>query len=82
MAADLYCIERLKKICEKMILGSIDVENAATVFQASDMHGARTLREASLNFIIDNFDFVSKSESLKAMARANVELLLEILDNK
>ena len=78
-AADMFCIERLKKLCEQKILDSIDVENAASILEASDAHGASNLREASLRFILTNFDRVSKTHSFNEMARANIELVLEIL---
>ena len=78
-AADLLCLDRLKKICEHNILASIDIENAATIYQASDVHNTTSLKDAALEFILANFDKVSKSSSFKEMARANVELVLEIL---
>lgn len=78
-AADLLCLDRLKKICEHSILASIDIENAATIYQASDVHNITSLKEASLEFILANFDKVSKSNGFREMARANVELVLDIL---
>lgn len=81
-AADLFCIERLKKICEQRIMASINLENAANIFQASDLHGAGSLREASLRYIVSNFDQVCKTTSFKDMARANVELVIEILNKR
>ena len=79
IAADHFCIERLKKICEQMILTSINLTNAPSVLQAADMHGALALREASLRYILANFDSVSKTGGFESMARANIELVLEIL---
>lgn len=81
-AADLFCIDRLKNICEQTILSSIDIENAAGLLQTSDQHGALELREAALRYIINEFDSVSKTAGFQAMARANVELLLEILSKR
>jgi speckle-type POZ protein len=78
-AAGFFCIERLKNICEQMILSSIDSENVANILQASDVHNAQNLRDAAMRYIINNFDKVSRTESFQEMARANVELVLEIL---
>ncbi|GMH53623.1 hypothetical protein TrST_g10159 [Triparma strigata] len=78
-AADQFGVERLKIICEHKMLGSITVDNAATVFHAADVHTAKGLREKSLNFILANFEAVSKSKSFEEMARENVELVLQIL---
>ena len=81
-ASDLLCLDRLKKICEQNILASIDIENAATIYQASDLHNTLCLKDAALEFILANFDKVSKSSSFKEMARANVELVIEILNKR
>jgi hypothetical protein len=64
-AADHFGIERLKTMCESAIIANIDTENAAAIFHASDMHNAASLREVSNNFILQNFDFVSKTDSFE-----------------
>tara|TARA_B110000305_G_scaffold71872_1_gene80654 strand:+ start:231 stop:425 length:195 start_codon:yes stop_codon:yes gene_type:complete len=61
------------------MLASINTENAALVFHASDVHNAQTLRGKCLNFILANFERVSKSNTFEEMARSNVELVFEIL---
>lgn len=33
-------------------MSNIDIENAAAIFHASDMHNAASLREMALNFIL------------------------------
>ena len=43
-AADQFGVERLKRMCESRMLGSIHVENAA-IFHAADQHAAASLRE-------------------------------------
>ena len=78
-AADQFGVDRLKMICEHKMLSSISVENAATIFHAADVHSAKGLREKCLNFILANFEQVSKSKSFEEMARVNVELVLTIL---
>ena len=59
-AADLFGIERLKRLCEQSIMSNITMENAAAIFQAADMHHAQILRDNSVRFILQNFDEVSK----------------------
>ena len=39
-AADQFGIDRLKRMCEQTIMSNIDIENAAAIFHASDMHNA------------------------------------------
>lgn len=81
-AADHFGIERLKSMCEQAIITNIDIENAAAIFHASDMHNASSLREMAINFILQNFDFVSKTQGFEQLARVNVELVLEIIKNR
>jgi hypothetical protein len=81
-AADLFCIPRLKTMCEKRMLQSITVENAAYIFHAADSHSAAALRRKALKFILSHFEDVSKTESFEEMGRSNMELVFEILRNR
>ena len=56
VAADQYGVDRLKKLCEKKILVSINIENAATILQAANMHHAHGLRQSCMDFILSHFD--------------------------
>jgi len=78
-AADQFGVDRLKKMCESKMLASITVDNAARVFHDADLHNAKSLREKCLNFILSNFDAVTKTESFEEMGRTNIELVFEIL---
>ena len=82
VAADLFGIPRLQSMCEKTMLESITVENAATIFHAADMHSAKTLRSKALKYILSHFEIVSKTNSFEEMARGNVELVFEILKGR
>ena len=77
--ADLFGIERLKFMCEQAIINNIDCDNAAAILHASDQHSAMRLREQTMEFIINNFDGVSKSPGFEQLARTDVELVIEIL---
>jgi hypothetical protein len=81
-AADLFCIPRLKTMCEKRMLQSITVENAATIFHAADMHTANSLRRKALKYLLSHFEEVSKTESFEEMGRSNMELVFEVLRNR
>jgi hypothetical protein len=81
-AADLFCIPRLKTMCEKRMLQSINVENAASIFLAADMHSATALRQKTKKYIISHFEEVSKSYSFEEMGRNNIELVFELLQSR
>ena len=67
---------------KQAILNNIDADNAAAILFASDQHSADRLREASLDFIVQNFDQVSKSPAFEQLARTDVELIIEILKRR
>lgn len=64
-AADLFCIPRLKTMCEKRMLQSINVDNAASIFHASDMHSALALRSKAKKYILSHFELVSRTASFE-----------------
>jgi hypothetical protein len=64
-AADLFCIPRLKTMCEKRMLQSINIENAASIFHASDVHSALALRNKAKKYILSHFEQVSKTASFE-----------------
>jgi hypothetical protein len=81
-AADLFCIARLKTMCEKRMLQSITVSNAAAVFHAADIHSAAALRQKAKKYILSHFEEVSKSPSFEEMGRKNVDLVFELLQSR
>jgi len=81
-AADLFCIPRLKTMCEKRMLQSINVENAAAIFHAADLHSAMALREKAKKFILSHFESISKTSSFEEMGRGNIDLVFELLQNR
>ena len=60
-SADLFGIDRLKFMCEQAILNNLDTENAAAILFKSVELSADRLREAAMDFIVQNFDKVSKT---------------------
>jgi N-acetylneuraminic acid mutarotase len=81
-AADLFCIPRLKTMCEKRMLQSITVDNAATIFHAADMHSATALRQKARKYILAHFEEASKTHAFEEMGRRNIELLFELLQGR
>lgn len=77
--ADLFGIERLQKICENYLIDNLDYDNSPMILKSFDSKGHQKLREHCLNFIVKNFDSVSKTPSFETFIRSNIEILLEIL---
>ena len=81
-AANRFCIPRLKTMCEKRMLQSINVANAADIFHAADYHSAMALREKAKKFILSHFESVSKTPSFEEMGRSNIDLVFELLQSR
>lgn len=81
-AADLFCIPRLKTMCEKRMLQSITVDNAAGIFHAADMHSASALRQKAKKYILSHFEAASKTFCFEDMGRNNIELVFELLQSR
>jgi hypothetical protein len=81
-AADLFCIPRLKTMCEKRMLQSINIENAAVIFHAADLHSALSLRQKAKKYIMSRFEIVSKTSSFEDMGRNNIDLVFELLQSR
>lgn len=79
LAADRFGVNRLKKLCENCILANISIENAATILGLADAHHCIELKKKSLEYILDNFDEVSKTDSFDDLGRKNWNVVKELL---
>ncbi|EGZ30596.1 hypothetical protein PHYSODRAFT_477010 [Phytophthora sojae] len=82
VAADRYGIESLKRRCAQKLLKSVCVDNVSSILQAADQHSSPSLRDECFAFTLRNFDTVSKTPSFLEMARTNIELALQILQQR
>ncbi|CAN6373101.1 unnamed protein product [Urochloa humidicola] len=68
VAAERYCIERLKLICESMLCTFINKRIAETTLVLAEQHGCHRLKEVCLKFLKSNDNF-------KAVANEDYQLL-------
>uniref|UniRef100_A0AAY4ETK3 BTB domain-containing protein n=1 Tax=Denticeps clupeoides TaxID=299321 RepID=A0AAY4ETK3_9TELE len=69
VAADMYLLERLKRMCEDALCRSLTVENAVEILIFTDLHLTPNLREEAITFIKSHlFDIIETPgwESLQA----------------
>eukprot|EP01112_Ceratiomyxa_fruticulosa_P019385 TRINITY_DN6337_c0_g1_i1.p1 TRINITY_DN6337_c0_g1~~TRINITY_DN6337_c0_g1_i1.p1 ORF type:complete len:365 (-),score=62.18 TRINITY_DN6337_c0_g1_i1:116-1210(-) len=78
-AAAQFNLDLLKSLCERVLEGSIHVENVCWIFQGADRYKATRLRDICLRFVTRNFDLVSKSVSFAELDR---DLILEIIKSR
>jgi len=78
-AAAQFSLDLLKSLCERVLEGSIHVENVCWIFQGADKYKSTRLRDVCLRFVTRNFDLVSKTVSFQELDR---ELILEIIKSR
>jgi len=76
IAADLYHLERLREMCCTVVRRNLSAENSGPLLQSASEAHCHVLKEVCMNFVVENFDIVSKTEGIKQVSHT---LLLEIL---
>ena len=76
IASDLYQIATLRDMCCVVVRRNIGSENAAYLLQSAHDAHCQVIKDVAMEYIVANFDVVSKSEGIKAVSHG---LLLEIL---
>ncbi|KAN0018398.1 hypothetical protein ACTFIU_011014 [Dictyostelium citrinum] len=75
--SDLYCVPRLKTICEAKATEGIDCETVVQIFKEADSFKLTKLRKLCLNFIARNHKELVKQGSLNQLSPS---VLIEIMD--
>ena len=79
IAADLYRIERLRDMCCTVVRRNLSAENSGPLLQEASESHCYVLKEVCMNYVVENFDAVSKTEGIKQVSHT---LLLEILSQR
>jgi len=66
-AANFYKLERLKCLCEDLLHRIIEIDNAATLLQVADRYEASQLKSVCFEFILANYEQVTKTKSLNEL---------------
>ena len=75
-------MERLKKICEHVLIQMICTDTVSELLSIAEMYQGMRLKEKCINFMVTNFDTVSKSKCFEEMGRSNIDLLFEVLKRR
>eukprot|EP00569_Conticribra_weissflogii_P016347 CAMPEP_0171399114 /NCGR_PEP_ID=MMETSP0880-20121228/6388_1 /TAXON_ID=67004 /ORGANISM="Thalassiosira weissflogii, Strain CCMP1336" /LENGTH=839 /DNA_ID=CAMNT_0011913219 /DNA_START=41 /DNA_END=2560 /DNA_ORIENTATION=- len=76
IASDLYQISTLRDMCCVVVRRSIGSENVTYLLQSADEAHCQVIKDIAMEYIIANFDVISKTEGIKVVSHG---LLLEIL---
>jgi RCC1 and BTB domain-containing protein len=79
IASDIYQLERLRDMCCTVVRRNLNAENSGPLLQSADENHCQILREVCMNYVVENFDVVSKTEGIKSVSHG---LLLEILGKR
>eukprot|EP00742_Colponemidia_sp_Colp-10_P005408 GILJ01005778.1.p1 GENE.GILJ01005778.1~~GILJ01005778.1.p1 ORF type:complete len:803 (-),score=109.40 GILJ01005778.1:84-2492(-) len=81
VAANLFGLESLVKICERALKDAVTVENVCELLLHADCYGAQQLREFCIFFIAKRFGNFSRLDSFESLAHTDVGpiLVAEIL---
>mmetsp|Transcript_15912 Transcript_15912/g.25810 ORF Transcript_15912/g.25810 Transcript_15912/m.25810 type:complete len:606 (+) Transcript_15912:105-1922(+) len=79
IASDIYQLERLRDMCCTVVRRNLNAENSGPLLQSADENHCQILREVCMNYVVQNFDVVSKTEGIKQVSHG---LLLEILGKR
>jgi RCC1 and BTB domain-containing protein len=74
--AEMYHLNRLRDMCGTFVRRNLNAENAGFLLQASSEAHCHVLREICMQFVVANFDIVSKTDGIKHVSHS---ILLEIL---
>jgi len=61
--ADIYDLEKLKRVCEKYLINNITVNSTGDVVAVSDVANCYRLKEKALEYMVSNASEVSTSDS-------------------
>ncbi|CAN6165567.1 unnamed protein product [Urochloa humidicola] len=82
VAADRFCLDRLKLICEEILRGSITIDIAATTLVLAEQHGCEGLKKACFKFIKSpgNLKAVMATDGFQHLKNSCPSLIQELLD--
>lgn len=78
-AADKYQLVRLRRICERRLCDTVDVETVGTTLALAEQNHAEELKKVCLDFISRNLAAVMTTDGYKHMTASCPNLVAEIL---
>lgn len=78
-AADRFCLDRLRSVCESRLCKEVSVENVATTLALAEQHHAVQLKTVCLKFAASNLAAVLLSDGFEHLRESCPSLQSEIL---
>lgn len=77
-AAEKYCLEGLKTVCEKFLCDNLTIDNALDCMKLADTYNADKLRAQAIEFILSNVRNIIDEPEFEAYSRSNSDTLLKL----
>ena len=80
VAADRYCMDRMKLICESILSKRLDVESVGNILALADQYHCSSLKDACIEFMLSSssIDDVIASKGYVDLTRASPAATVEI----
>ncbi|KAJ8542105.1 hypothetical protein K7X08_016971 [Anisodus acutangulus] len=79
-AADRFCLDRLKELCEAKLCEEVNVDTLATTLSLAEQHRCPQLKAICLKFAATNLGVVMHTEGFKHLEESCPSLLSELLE--
>ncbi|XP_064553834.1 protein roadkill-like [Drosophila montana] len=74
-ASEKYFFEKLKAMCEKSLVATLSIENAAETLVLADLYNANQLKARTIDFIKVNMDNVRRTEGWRYMSQNHLAVI-------
>lgn len=78
--AEKYNVKHLKSVCERFMTSKVNSENALCSFEYACQHGAKNLKQAALNIIIENIEELPSKDEYRDLVDRDAKLVVEIFE--
>ncbi|XP_028818623.1 speckle-type POZ protein-like [Denticeps clupeoides] len=78
VAADMYLLERLKRMCEDALCRSLTVENSVDILIFTDLHLTPDLKEEAITFIKSHFFDIIETPGWESLRTEHPHLIGEV----
>nr|CAB3486419.1 unnamed protein product [Digitaria exilis] len=84
VAADMYAMERLKMMCQRILAKNLDLETVATTLGLADQHNCQALKDICIELLNssdpDEMDVVMKTQVYQNLKRSCPSVIIEVYE--
>jgi len=81
-AAEFYRMERLKALMEHLLARALDVDSSCIILEIAHRFGAMQLKKLAFEFILGNYDSVSRTSAFSEMHKECITEILHVAVQK